>query len=146
MKRKFWSCFQGFFDNFWTRVRFLWFQALEKVSDEIWNNCSSWVFMHLIHWDSWGVKVPVWLVIILISLRAVIEQREMSFRFSSLIHTDLLTLLIDKATKRYILSCMALGPGCVPQFCQGGFNILLQLPLFASQQYACLPINVSESD
>ena len=69
----------------------------------------------------------------------------MSFRFSLLIHIDLLTLLIDKATKMDVLSCMAPGPGCVPQFCQGGSNILLKLPLFASRQYACLPINASES-
>ena len=64
------------------------------------SNCSSWVFMHLIHWDCSGVKSScvvnddlsqrVW--------RLSSEQRKLCFRFSLLIYIDLLTLRIDKAT------------------------------------------------
>lgn len=67
----------------------------------------------------------------------------MSFRFSSLIHVDLLTRLIDKSTKGMFfpvwLPALTVFHNAVK-----GVYILLQLLLFTSWQYACLPINASE--
>lgn len=69
----------------------------------------------------------------------------MGFRFSSLIHVDLLTLLPDKATEATFFPVWLPALNVFHGSVKGALHSA-PAAIFASWQYACLPINVSKND